>query len=73
MVNREPLIFVVLLTLRIPPYQKSMESLELQSDHTVLRTMANFHSSHGSVLFQQSFGQYLMKLKFFLAMLWVFI
>ena len=73
MVNHEPLIFAVLLTLRTSPYQKSMEPLELQLDCTTLRTMVGFHDSHSSFLFQQSFGQYLTKLKFFLAMLWVFI
>ena len=43
---------MVLLTLRTPPYQKSVKSLELQLDSTFLKFVASFHGSHGFALFQ---------------------
>ena len=41
LVNYELIVILVLLTLRTSIYEKSMELLEPQLDHTVLRIMAS--------------------------------
>lgn len=49
-VNPEPLINMVLLTLRTSLYQKRMKLFEPWSNRTVLRTVAGSHSLNGSLL-----------------------
>ena len=48
--NLEPLIFTFLLTLKTSLYEKCMKPLKPRSNRTILRTMASFRGSHGSIL-----------------------
>ena len=51
-VNHELLVIPVLLALRTFLCEKCMKSLELWSNCTVLRTVAGFKGSHGSLFLQ---------------------
>ena len=56
-INREPLVIPVLLALRTFLYEKCMKPLKPQSNCTVLRTVAGFRGSHGSIFLQYLAGK----------------
>ena len=56
-VNREPLIILGLLDLRTSLCEKCMKPFEPRSNSIVLRTMAGFRGSHGSIFLQYLAGK----------------
>ena len=56
-VNREPLIILVLLALRICLDEKCMKPLESWSNRAVLRTVAGFRGSHSPIFLQYLAGK----------------